>query len=785
MWADFQAGELDCSQAPADQVQTITDGSEVKDGTWTARSWPAAALYFVGMNMTDPTLGPSLDLRKAISQSADAQAVVDGVSPGVAEVAGGYVPAGIPGYKAAQNPYPYNLESATSLVTALGAVPTLDYWYDTSEDHRQIADALVTSWAQAGLTVEASDYEWGTFLDKLSRGDEGSGSQLFRVSWIADYPAMDAFLYPLFQSDQSPTGSYTFYSNQGVDELLQKARATTDAQQRHNLYAQAEKLILGRHAGGAPVLLPVLPRRRGPGARVHRRPDGHHRHADGLGRVDGPVCSRLHSGVKLTSRRWERHSAHQGKGRCVTRGCPDRSSTRGVAVVRDSGGSLALSVIKEVTVKKPVRRWRGLLIVAAVLIVAAMLLAACGSSDTSSSSSPTAGGEPKAGGTYNFPLGAEPISIEPLNTQESEGWHVNHQVFQSLYCLQIQPDGTTTKAVPDLAEKTEVNADATVFTFTIKQGVMFQAPVSREVTAQDFVDSWNYNADPKNKSATTYIIAPIKGINPDTGYSEGPELSGLKVIDKYTLRGDAAVPVRRLPGDAGAPHHPGLPGGLRQGDRPQGVLRQAGRHRPVHGRQLEAQPVDHPGQEPRLLEHQQLGQLGHPGLRRHHQHADLHGREHRVAGLPEGHARLLLAPDRQLQGRPERPEDPGRHLDGQGLPEHVRLLHQRGDEQADARRRRQPADPRRSQLRGRSRGRQQHRQRGHLDPVRLDRAGHHPRLRRGDRTRTRTIPPRRSRSSTSSPARSRRRSRTGSTPAPATTRSPRRSSTAGPRPCRR
>ncbi len=197
--------------------------------------------------------------------------------------------------------------------------------------------------------------------------------------------------------------------------------------------------------------------------------------------------------------------------------------------------------------KKPVRRWRGLLIVAAVLIVAAMLLAACGSSDTSSSSSPTAGGEPKAGGTYNFPLGAEPISIEPLNTQESEGWHVNHQVFQSLYCLQIQPDGTTTKAVPDLAEKTEVNADATVFTFTIKQGVMFQAPVSREVTAQDFVDSWNYNADPKNKSATTYIIAPIKGINPDTGYSEGPELSGLKVIDKYTFEVTLQYPFADFP----------------------------------------------------------------------------------------------------------------------------------------------------------------------------------------------------------------------------------------------
>ena len=55
---------------------------------------------------------------------------------------------------------------------------------------------------------------------------------------------MDAFLYPLFQSDQSRTGSYTFYSNSGVDELLQQARATVDAQQRYNLYEQAEKLIL-------------------------------------------------------------------------------------------------------------------------------------------------------------------------------------------------------------------------------------------------------------------------------------------------------------------------------------------------------------------------------------------------------------------------------------------------------------------------------------------------------------------------------------------------------------
>jgi oligopeptide transport system substrate-binding protein len=244
MWTDFQAGGLDCTQVPGPEVAAAQTSQEVTSGTWTAGSWPAAAVYFVGINMTDSVLGGNLDLRKALAQSADAQAAVDAVGSGGAAPAGGYVPAGIPGHKDAQNPYPYDAAAAATAVQALGSVPTLDYWYDVNDDNQHIAEALSSGWQQAGLTVTPSDYEWGTYVDKLSRGNDGSGSQLFRVAWIADYPAMDAFLYPLFQSDQSRTGSYTFYSSQGVDDLLQKARATMDAQQRQNLYAQAEKLIL-------------------------------------------------------------------------------------------------------------------------------------------------------------------------------------------------------------------------------------------------------------------------------------------------------------------------------------------------------------------------------------------------------------------------------------------------------------------------------------------------------------------------------------------------------------
>ncbi|MEI6725383.1 MAG: ABC transporter substrate-binding protein [Actinomycetes bacterium] len=193
------------------------------------------------------------------------------------------------------------------------------------------------------------------------------------------------------------------------------------------------------------------------------------------------------------------------------------------------------------------RKWVGLVALVAILIVAGLVIAACGSSSSSSSSSPSSAGTPKAGGTFNFPLGSEPISIEPLNTQESEGANVEHQIFQGLMMLQLQPDGTTA-AVPDLADgPAQVNNNATVFTFKIKQGVMFGPPVNREVTAQDFVDAWTYNSTAGNQSATVYILAPIKGIDPKTGYLGKNGLTGVKALDKYTLQITLTYPCADFP----------------------------------------------------------------------------------------------------------------------------------------------------------------------------------------------------------------------------------------------
>ena len=105
---------------------------------------------------------------------------------------------------------------------------------------------LQAGWKNVGINVEAQPTStWATYLAKLSKGNKGSGDQLFRMRLDRRLPVDGRLpLSALRLGDVWPTGSSTFYSNTQVDQLITQARDTADATQRYNLYAQAEKLIL-------------------------------------------------------------------------------------------------------------------------------------------------------------------------------------------------------------------------------------------------------------------------------------------------------------------------------------------------------------------------------------------------------------------------------------------------------------------------------------------------------------------------------------------------------------
>jgi len=244
-WLDFQAGNIDWAGVPPGQVASSQANPKVKDGTWSAKAWPELAVEYTNINMEEPTVGGAkgLPIRQALAYSADNNAIVNVVREGVPLVATGYVPAGIPGSGMAKTPYMYDLDKAKALVAQIGTMPALNYWTETgSETATKVAEALQAGWKQAGINVKITAYEWNK-LNDMQRS-QAPGDQIGRSGWLADYPLSDDFLYPMFYSTQAGLNAYSFYKNPEFDALIDKARATSDAQQRLNLYAQAEKMIL-------------------------------------------------------------------------------------------------------------------------------------------------------------------------------------------------------------------------------------------------------------------------------------------------------------------------------------------------------------------------------------------------------------------------------------------------------------------------------------------------------------------------------------------------------------
>ncbi len=76
---------------------------------------------------------------------------------------------------------------------------------------------------------------------------------MFVNSWMSGVPDPDMTLYPFLHSSQwAPNGpNRFFYKNPQVDKLLEDARASSDQEQRAEMYRQVQRIALDE--------LPLIP----------------------------------------------------------------------------------------------------------------------------------------------------------------------------------------------------------------------------------------------------------------------------------------------------------------------------------------------------------------------------------------------------------------------------------------------------------------------------------------------------------------------------------------------
>ena len=193
-------------------------------------------------------------------------------------------------------------------------------------------------------------------------------------------------------------------------------------------------------------------------------------------------------------------------------------------------------------------RWNVLLLALVAAAGLALLVAGCGSSSGSSGSGASASSNtPKMGGTLNVAFQGEPTGLDPAVAWELESWSTEHCIFNQLLTYQPAPGmpviGTDIATeVPSVANGGITNGGKT-YTFHLRHGVMFQAPVSREVTASDFKWSLERMLNPKMspRAPAGYLYDTIVGV---TAFAAGkaPHVTGIKVIDPYTLEIDLTQP---------------------------------------------------------------------------------------------------------------------------------------------------------------------------------------------------------------------------------------------------
>jgi len=181
---------------------------------------------------------------------------------------------------------------------------------------------------------------------------------------------------------------------------------------------------------------------------------------------------------------------------------------------------------------------------AVLLAMAAWALVACGDDESVGDGG---SGEAVKGGTLNVYIG-DPSHIDPMLAFESEGIQVDHALFEAL----TQFNYKTSVVEPCVAESWEANDDATVFTFHLKKGTKFHN--GREVVAADFKYQWERLSNPANESLYGYLLSMVKGFD-EMQAEENPatELSGVKVIDDYTLEVTLAYSYAEFPYVVGFP----------------------------------------------------------------------------------------------------------------------------------------------------------------------------------------------------------------------------------------
>ena len=190
-------------------------------------------------------------IRQAVNYGFDRSKMMKYLRNGIGIPAvGGFIPKGLPGHNKNVG-YDYQPEKAKQLLETYrieSGNPQPIITLTTTSNYLSFSEFIQRELQSMGLTIQIDVMPPSSLKSAKSNGKV----DLFRASWVADYPDAQNYLSLFYSGNFAPNGpNYTHFKNAQFDIWYEQAMLETDQTKRINLYQKMDALVIEK----APVVV--------------------------------------------------------------------------------------------------------------------------------------------------------------------------------------------------------------------------------------------------------------------------------------------------------------------------------------------------------------------------------------------------------------------------------------------------------------------------------------------------------------------------------------------------
>lgn len=183
-------------------------------------------------------------IRKAVNYGFDRQKMMTYLRNGIGIPAnGGFIPKGLPGFNDSVG-FNFQPKKAKALIEQFKKETknlNPEITITTTSNYLSFCEYIQRELQKTGLLVNVDVIPAATLKDAKANGK----LDLFRASWVADYPDAENYLSLYYSKNFAPNGpNYTHFQNEQFDLWYEQAFTETNTEHREALYSKMDALVM-------------------------------------------------------------------------------------------------------------------------------------------------------------------------------------------------------------------------------------------------------------------------------------------------------------------------------------------------------------------------------------------------------------------------------------------------------------------------------------------------------------------------------------------------------------